>query len=212
MGGLGILLCGMKMAKYVPGMKKEKWMKALLLGAALVALPCVSLAEVTEQYDTLGELIYEHGDYDEGNGTFEMYSDEPLEFRLSKPSIQGEPAEVTYYENWRAAIYGVYNTFAHTPAEALTVTAMPLWFEGFMQRDNSRLMEEHAITLQVSRAEALQALEAASGIDSLAATKELTEYGYQWSPAFLDVYYEDRVPGIDALIQELRQYCLQPCD
>lgn len=187
-------------------------MKRVVFSMALMGLPFASVAEVTEQYDSLEKLIYEQGDYDEGNGTFELYSDDPLAFRLSKPSIQGEPDEVTYYENWRAAIYGVYNTFAHTTLDTLTVTAMPLWFESFMKRDNSRLMDEHAITLQMDRDDALAALRAVTEMESLSDTKELTDYGYQWSPAFLDVYYEDRQPGLDAFIQELREYCVEPCE
>lgn len=187
-------------------------MKRVVFSMALMGLSFASVAEVTEQYDSLEKLIYEHGDYDEGNDTFELYSDDPLAFRLSKPSIQGEPDEVTYYENWRAAIYGVYNTFAHTSLEAVQVTAMPLWFEGFMQRDNPRLMDEQAVTLEMDRDDALAVLRAVTSLESLSDTKELTDYGYQWSPEFLDVYYEDRQPGLDAFIQHLKKYCVEPCE
>jgi hypothetical protein len=191
-------------------MKHRQVFLTAIVVSALLGSPAI--AQISEQYDSLSELIYEHGDYDEGNGTFELYSEEPLEFRLSKVSIQGEPEQVTYYENWRAAAYGVYNTFAHTDIESLTVTATPLWIEGFMQRDNPRLLEERSITLAMNREQALDALEAAGGPDSLEAVKTKGGFGYQWSPEFLDVYYEDRQPGLDALIQELREYCVGPCE
>ncbi|SEG14583.1 hypothetical protein [Billgrantia desiderata] len=187
-------------------------MKRILMSVALTGLPFAVMAEITEQYDSLSELIHEHGDYDEGNGTFELYSEDPLAFRLSKPAIQGEPAEVTYYENWRAAIYGVYNTFAHTSLDAVTMTAMPLWFESFTKRDSSRLMDEHAIMLEMGRDDALDALRAVTGMETLADIKMMTDFGYQWSPAFLDIYYEDRDPGLDAFIQELRLYCVEICE
>ncbi|MEQ4541157.1 MAG: hypothetical protein ABN479_19690 [Billgrantia sp.] len=187
-------------------------MKRFIIALGILGLAVPALAEITEQYDSLEELILEHGDYDEGSGTFELYSEEPLSFRLSRISLKGEPHEVTYYENWRAAIYGVYNTFAHTSSGSVKVTAMPQWIEGFMKRDTARLMEEHAITLEMDRDDALAALQAAAGIQSLSVTKVMTDFGYQWSPEFLDVYFEDRNPGLDAFIQELRGYCVEPCE
>lgn len=189
-----------------PNNAREITMKRLLMTLALLGFSTISFAEVLEQYDSIPEMIHARGDFDESNHTFEMLSDDPVAFRLSKPSFVSDLDEVIYYENWRAAIYGVYNTFAHTSLDSVTVTAEPIQYESLKNIDNFELLDDKAITLSLTRDEALEALKSVIDIDSFDDIKQKTRFGYSWSPEFESVYYEDRDPGIDALISELSDY------
>lgn len=184
-------------------------MQRLLIGAALVGLAATAQAEITEKYDSVAELIHSHGDYDADEGTFELYSDEPPAFRLSPQVFAADPADVIYYETWRSAIYGVYQAFAHTGYDDVMVTAVPVTFDS----DSGELLSDRAVTLAMDREQALAALQAVVDVESLDDTREKSPIiGYQWSPVFLDVYYEDHSPGLDAFISELREFCDGSCE
>lgn len=187
-----------------------KVFKGLVVLSAVV-YSSVALAELSEQYDTVEELMYAHQDYDPFNNTLEILDADQPHYRLSKIVVTNTPEDVTYYENWRAAVYGVYNVFAHTAIEEVTVTAMPLQFESLMDRDSGELLDNQAITLQINREEAYDVLAGLIDINSLSDVKEVTEYGYQWTSDFNSVYYESEQPGLDILISELVQYCVGSC-
>ncbi|WP_447042554.1 hypothetical protein [Vreelandella sp. H-I2] len=184
----------------------------VLVALSAVVFSSGALAELSEQYDTVEELMYAHQDYDSFNNTFEMLDADKPHYRLSKITVTNDLEDVVYYENWRAAIYGVYNVFAHTSIEEVTVTAIPLEFENLMNRDQSKLLENQSITLQISREEAYDALASLIDIGSLSDVKEATEYGYQWSDDFNSVYYESEQPGLDSLISNLLINCRGSCD
>ena len=103
-------------------------MKGLMMGVGLLAFAGTAFGDALEQYDSIPEMIHARGDFDESNHTFEMISEEPAAFRLSKPSFSSDSDDVVYYENWRAAIYGVYNTFAHTDLNAVSVNCNAAYF------------------------------------------------------------------------------------
>lgn len=188
-----------------------KFVKTLIvLSAAFFS--SAAMAELSEQYDTVEALMSAHQDYPPSGDTFEMLDADKPHYRLSKITVANDLEEVVYYENWRAAVYGVYNVFAHTSIEEVTVTAIPLEFENLMNRDQSQLLENQSITLQISREEAYDALASLIDIGSLSDVKEVTEYGYQWSDNFNSVYYESQHPGLDALISRLSQYCSNSCE
>ncbi|WP_306169274.1 hypothetical protein [Halomonas sp. MMSF_3323] len=186
-------------------------MKQLLTALALMGLSTASFAEALEQYDSVTEMIHARGDFDESNHSFEMLSDDPVAFRLSKPSFASDSDEVVYYENWRAAIYGVYNTFAHTSLNSVTVTAEPLQYESFQNMENFKFLEDKAVTLSLTREEALEALQSLIDVDSFDDIKTKTSYGYSWSPEFENVYYEDRDPGIDSFTSSMLGFCTGFC-
>lgn len=175
------------------------------------AFSSAALAELSEQYDTVEELMSAHQDYPPSGDTFEMLDAGKHHYRLSKITVENDLEEVVYYENWRAAVYGIYNVFAHTPIEQVTVTATPLEVENLMNWDQATLLEEQSVTLEISREDAYDALEGLIDIDSLSDVKEATEYGFQWSDDFNSVYYESEQPGLDALIAKLVQYCVSSC-
>ena len=186
-------------------------MKGLMMGVGLLAFAGTAFGDALEQYDSIPEMIHARGDFDESNHTFEMISEEPAAFRLSKPSFSSDSDDVVYYENWRAAIYGVYNTFAHTDLNAVSVNAVPLQYESFKNMDSYEFLEDQGITVDITREEALEALKTLSDIDDLAEVKVKTQYGYQWSPAFEGIYYEDRTPGLDEFIREFGDFCEGRC-
>lgn len=182
---------------------------AFLVG---VTLPFGVLAEVTQTYDNVEALMSAQQDYDSSNNTFEMLDVDKPHYRLSKIVFQNDLEEVVYYENWRAAIYGVYNVFAHTPIEHVTVTATPLEAESLMKMGNAQLLEDQSITLSISRDEALTVLSGLIQIDSLSDVKVPAEYGHQWSDDFNSVYFEDQQPGLDQLIADLNVFCRRGCE
>lgn len=161
-------------------------MKRILMIAALTGLPYTAMAEITEQYDSLNELIHEHGDYEEGNGTFELYSEEPLSFRLSKISTQWEPEQVTYYENWRAAIYGIYNTFSHTGVDELAVEAVPLSIPGFNRWGEAELIGDRSVAIFLSRYQALKSIRKVVDVAGYHDIKVSSDYRYQWGENFFN--------------------------
>nr|WP_290693729.1 hypothetical protein [Halomonas sp. UBA3074] len=188
-----------------------KFVKALIVLSA-AAFSSAALAELSEQYDTVEELMSAHQDYPPSGDTFEMLDAEKPHYRLSKITVENDLEDVVYYEYWRAAVYGVYNVFAHTPIEQVTVTATPLEVENLMNWDQSTLLEDQSLTLEISREEAYDVLAGLINIDSLSDVKTATEYGYQWSDGFNSVYYESEQPGLDALIKQLREYCDEVCN
>lgn len=99
----------------------------IVLSAAFFS--CTALAEVNETYDSVEALMSAHQDYDPSNNTLEVLDADKPYYRLSKITVENDLDDVVYYENWRAAVYGVYNVFAHTLIEQVTVTATPLEVE-----------------------------------------------------------------------------------
>lgn len=177
----------------------------------LFALSSVALADLPDQFETVEELMYAHQDYDPSNDTFEMLDADTPHYRLSKIAWKTEPESVTYYENWRAAAYGIYNVFAHTPIESVTVSAIPYQIPSFQRADEGTLLNDREVTIHINREQALDAISSLIDVDSLTDVKTQTEYGFQWSDDYIDVYYEDRSPGLDALISELKPYCVNSC-
>lgn len=116
------------------------------------------------------------------------------------------------YSIWRAALYGVNNVFAQTPLDQVTVTATPLEADSLRNMNQTTLLEDQSVTLEMSREEASDMLSESISIDSLSGAKVVTDYGHRWSGDFNNVYYEDQQPGFDALISGLSQYCNGRCE
>jgi len=188
-----------------------KLLKTLVFLTA-TSFSCTSLAEVNETYDSVEALMSVHQDYDPSNNTLEMLDADKPHYRLSKIVLKNDLEEVVYYENWRAAVYGVYNVFAHTPLDQVTVTATPLQADSLMKMGSTKLLEDQSVTLSISRDEALSVLSDLIQIDSLADVKVPTEYGHQWSDDFNSVYFEDQQPGLDQLIGGLSLFCRRGCE
>ena len=179
--------------------------------AGLFALSSVALADLPEQFETVEELMDAHQDYDSSNNSLEILDADKPHYRLSKTVFKNDLNEVVYYENWRAAAYGIYNVFAHTPIESVTVSAIPYQIPGFQRADEGMLLNDREVTIQINREQALDAISSLIDVDALTDVKTQTEYGFQWSDDYIDVYYEDRSPGLDALISELKPYCVNSC-
>ncbi|MFI0472754.1 hypothetical protein ACGLWX_08520 [Halomonas sp. HMF6819] len=182
-----------------------------LLVAGLVTFSGAAFGDAIEQYETVEELIEAHNDYHAENNTFEMLDASIPHYRLSKVMIEGTPDIFNYYENWRAAAYGIYNVFAHTPIESVSVTAVPYQVKNLHNQEEGQLLEDRSIDIEIKREQALDAMASLIDIDSLADVKTQTEYGTQWSENFLGIYYEHESPGLDALINELKPYCTNSC-
>lgn len=179
--------------------------------ASLVVFSSLAAAEVSEQYDTASELMEAHQDYHPSNNTFEVIDPDVPHYRLSAIAFKNEPEEVTYYQNWRAAVYGIYSVLAHTPIHEVSVTAIPLQTQGFNSPEEPVLLEDKAVSIEINRDQALDAIGSLIDVESLGEVKVETDYGYQWSDDFIDVYYEDKTPGLGALISELKKYCVNDC-
>jgi hypothetical protein len=179
--------------------------------AGLFALSSVALADLPEQFETVEELMYAHQDYDPAYNSLEILDADEPHYRLSKIVFKNDLNEVVYYENWRAAAYGIYNVFAHTPIESVTVSAIPYQIPGFQRADEGMLLNDREVTIQINREQALDVISSLIDVDSLTDVKTQTEYGFQWSDDYIDVYYEDRSPGLNALISELKPYCVNNC-
>ncbi|MFI0474421.1 hypothetical protein ACGLWX_17055 [Halomonas sp. HMF6819] len=188
-----------------------QWKKALVMSAVYLCSGA-AIADMPEQYETVEELMEAHQDYTAANHTFHMWFPQYPRFRLSSLTTANEPESVTYYNNWRAAAYGIYDVFAHTSIPRVTVTAVPYREASSEKADDDDFLNDYSILIQIDRDQALDALSGLIDVDSLTAVKTKTEQGWEWSEDFLDVYYEDRSPGLDALIAELKPYCNNACE
>lgn len=161
-----------------------------------------------EQFSSVKAMFEAFQDYPpERKENFEQLGVDPIHIRVSADEFANTPGDVIHDDNWRAAIYGIYNTFIHTSAERVIVDAIPVHYKGLMDRDNPRMLSDRKITLDMTRDQATDAVNALTRIDSIADVKEPTQYGYQWTGSFQNFYYDD----LNVFISVLRPYCEGSC-
>lgn len=164
-----------------------------------------------EQYDSVLAMVEKMNDYPPESDLFAIESDDPLRVRISPEVFKLEPEDVVYYQNWRAAIYAVYNSFIHTDAESIVVEATPLQYESLTERDDPAFVDSNTIILDVSRSDALSAIQTLIDAASFSDLKVEQDGYYHWSESFQSVYYESESPGLDAFIEKLSDFCSNEC-
>lgn len=145
------------------------------------------------QFKSVAEMIEDRGDYAEENGSFKLLGTKPLRIQLAPTVVKGDLPENVQREVRRAAIYGVYRTFAHTSADSVVVTAVPL--EMSFNPVTSKLLKVPSIEIKVTRAQAMKAagqLVNASTVSDLVAPEAASDRQIdEWTPAFQNLYFKD---------------------
>jgi len=139
-------------------------------------------------------------DYTEDRGTFRVISKDPLHIQLSPLVVPNDFPETIEELLRRSMLYGIFRTFIHTDADAITVTVVPL--EINLKADTERLLPSYKQTAHVTRATALGVSRRLLGITSFDDLVETQIHGDSaitdmWSGAFNRGYYNDRSPGLD---------------
>lgn len=161
-----------------------------------------------QQFPSVEAMFEEFQDYPpERKENFEQLGNDPVHIRVSADTFKADLDDVIHDTNWRAAIYGVYNTLIHTSNDRVIVDAIPVQYEGLMDRDNPQMLNNRRVTLDMTRQDALKAINKLIQVHSIDDVKEATEYGYQWTGAFQNYYYDN----LDAFISALRPYCDGAC-
>ncbi|SPJ35233.1 hypothetical protein [Kushneria phyllosphaerae] len=161
-----------------------------------------------KQFDDVIAMAEDFNDYPPEFNEFSVVDSDPLHIQLLPTVVEGDLNEVVHDTNWRAALYGAYNTFIHTDADHVIVDAIPRQYASLMDRDSPELLDDQKITLNLSRDEALEVVQSLIDVDSLEGLKardpEWDFYG--WTEDWNSIYYTEGDPGLDAFIDALEPY------
>lgn len=145
------------------------------------------------QFKSVAEMIEDRGDYAEEDGSFKLVSAKPLKIQLAPTVFSGDLPENVQRELRRAALYGVYRTFAHTNAEAVSVTAVPR--EMTVNPVTSKVLNAPSVQISVTRDQAMMAagriVKASSASDLVVPEAAGDSQLDEWTPAFQDLYFKD---------------------
>jgi hypothetical protein len=143
-------------------------------------------------FSSIKEAVEDDGDFDEGNGTFEIISDNPLHARFSPRIFKGDHADVIDEELKRAVIYGVYTAFVHTEAESVKISSTPMVVT--IKPVTATLQNTPKLEISITRS---QALDAVKKFIPVKEASELVEqqgtdgfYYTTWTPAFTELRYQ----------------------
>lgn len=157
------------------------------------------------QFANVRDMMADFNDYSAETGQFEVTSDEPLHIRLRPGVVEGDLEEVVMAELQRAVVYGVYKTLIHTPTDRVRVTASPMLMS--FQPVSLTPTDSPSLDIDITRSQALAAVNAFITVDDLSELVTLQGGGsftYEtWSPAFQELYYEDREPGLGRFFSTL---------
>lgn len=145
------------------------------------------------QFKSVADMIEDRGDYAEENGSFKLVSAKPLKIQLAPTVVPGDAPENVQRELRRAALYGVYRTFAHTNADAVSVTVVPR--EVTLNPVTSKLLKAPSVRVSVTREQAMKAagqlVKANSASDLIAPEVAGDTQLDEWTPAFQNYYFKD---------------------
>jgi len=117
-------------------------------------------------FDDVQAMIDDAGDYSSEKGTFKLISSAPLHIRMSPPVTQADLPQQVAQDVRRAALYGVYRTFIHTDAAAVTVTSVPIQIT--LNPYTTKLQKKPQLQISVTRDQALKAVGSLIDADELA--------------------------------------------
>src|ERR1035437_6726699 len=146
------------------------------------------------KYPTVPKFVEEGSTgFSESNGTFKVLKERPLHIRISPQVSKSDSPEVITNLTEMALVQTVYDSFAHTPVDKFTITAVPL------SDDDNSLLQKYAITVTTTRKQALGILNhyfPGKGFEDLEDHHQPTDISNRIS-------YEDREPGVKAVLANL---------
>jgi hypothetical protein len=121
--------------KFVETKTHKQSFVTIILSSIFFLIPITSVANITKSFSTAKEMIEEFHDFSIKKGTFKVLKENPLHIQLS-PGLIGSPQypdsadepEIIETEVKETIVYGIYQSFIHTPIQEITVTAIPQVF------------------------------------------------------------------------------------
>jgi hypothetical protein len=186
----------------------------IILSAVLFLIPLTSIANITRSFLTVKEMIEEFHDFSIKKGTFKVLKENPLHIQLS-PRLLGSPQypdsadepEIIEAEVKEAIVYGVYQSFIHTPIQEITVTAIPQVFN--INTKKTKYLKKYKKTLSISKQKALELVHKHLKVSSFSDLKTDKQVGEllvhdQWIDDFLSIYHDHSSgPGLNLFFEEL---------
>lgn len=173
----------------------------LLLTIVMVMAPDKNSTAVDQARDSapinqpFSETIEAMADFSSENGSFDLISEQPLNFKLvSKPEIYRDRQKREEDVN-RAFLYGVYRAFLHTDVDEVTVTAISsdlISVNPFTKKDS----EEYKVSATVKRETALQAIQIVlpkiKSLNEIISRQEIAGAYVDglWTDEFESIYYK----------------------
>jgi hypothetical protein len=108
-------------------------------------------------YTSIAEMMEDDYGYASDNGTFKIISKQPLHIQISQivmPSMSGEEMKDMSLEG---LIYITYMTFATTPIEEITITSVPMVYDGATST-NLGFFESGRYTISINKEKARQVM------------------------------------------------------
>lgn len=78
------------------------------------------------KYATVAEMFEESGDFTEGDGSLKIISNNPVHVQVSKPMTEVDLEKFIIEQTRRDIVYVVFQTFAQTNLNEITVTSVPM--------------------------------------------------------------------------------------
>lgn len=186
----------------------------IILSTIFFLIPLTSNANITKSFSTVKEMIEEFHDFSIEKGTFKILKENPLHVQLS-PRFLGSPQypdsaddpEIIETEVKEAIVYGIYQSFIHTPIQEITVTAIPQVFN--INTKKTKYLKKYKKTISITRQEALilvQKYLKVSAFSDLKTDKQVGELLIhdQWSDDFFRVYHNHiGEPSLNLFFEEL---------
>lgn len=186
----------------------------IILGTLFFLLPVISIASITRSFSTVKEMIEEFHDFSIKKGTFKVLKENPLHIQLS-PSLIGstqypdsaDEPEIIETEVKETIVYGIYQSFIHTPIQEITVTAVPQVFN--INTKKTKYLKKYKKTISITRQEALILIQKhlkVSAFSDIKTDKQVGELLFhdQWTDDFFRVYHNHSgEPGLNLFFEEL---------
>ena len=179
----------------------------ITLAGILIYFPIRSIAGNATIFPSVEVMIDDFNDYSTSNGTFKVLAKDPLHIQLSPQIVQGELPEIIEFYVKRTLVYGIYRVFVHTPADRITVTAVPQ--EINFHTNDVRYVPGYKRTISITRTEALALIRKYLRVNSLSDLVTETKTGdmiflNQWIKECNRLYYNDQGhPGLNRFVGEL---------
>lgn len=132
------------------------------------------------KYNSVEEMFIDANDFNTEQGTLKLTGDNPSKIQVSQMVFDGDTEDIMKEQVKRDIIYVVFQTFAHTELNDLTVTSVPLKMKDFQNREG--YLESLRSTIEIDRDKAQSILMKFLNINNFESLYSISEGGELWLP------------------------------
>lgn len=154
-----------------------------------------------KSYTSITEMIEDGGEYAADNNTFKIVSNNPLHIQISNIVMPSQSVEELKKTSMHAIVYVAYNAFASTNIKEITITSVPIIYDGATSK-NLGFKEEARYTATIKKEKAQQLMLKRIGTSNFADLLGDGDFANSPSPAFDKLKSEDT---IEEVLNELKQ-------